>query len=101
LKAALNGVGWRQLLDGKEPAFMTHERITTLGCRADGFSSAGVLGALAKETSAAFSARKDSSGGYPHGTRSAAQSCRNGASLRIGRLPGGPPAIKAFARRDA
>lgn len=33
-EAALNGAGWRQLLDGKEPAFMTDERITALGYRA-------------------------------------------------------------------
>jgi len=33
-EAALNGAGWRQLLDGKEPAFMTNERITALGYRA-------------------------------------------------------------------
>jgi G3E family GTPase len=33
-EAALNGAGWRQLLEGKEPTFMTDERITALGYRA-------------------------------------------------------------------
>jgi len=74
---------------------MTHEKSPRSLSRPTAFSSSGVL-ELCRDLRRHFPRERILLVGYPHGRGRRAQSCRNGASLRIRPVPGGPPAIKAF-----